>query len=264
MRSFCISLDKHLLDTWPILQREFAAAGIGGGKYTDTPVERISGLPGDATVTTVWTQYRLKNKLPRRHHEQLNNLNGIGCSLAHASVWQKIVDEQIPEALIFEDDVSFVADFQAKFNAMMDALPSDAQLCALGYILLQHPMTPVNSVIDQVTYPYQCTMSYMLTLAGAQELLKYFKPVETHVDIYIGILANLHPDFKVYAAHQAVCVHKDFLRKSDIGHDHLEQTSTNIAIISGSVVLSLALLGGIIFAARHHIKCKVKSKPKQK
>ena len=46
------------------------------------------------------------------------NIGEIGCALSHRLIYKKMIDENIPQALILEDDVSLLPDFYPVYRAL--------------------------------------------------------------------------------------------------------------------------------------------------
>jgi glycosyl transferase family 25 len=60
------------------------------------------------------------------------SLGEIGCTIGHISAMQKIVDENHPYGLIFEDDVYLDDSFMSEFDYIMSKCPSDFDVISLG------------------------------------------------------------------------------------------------------------------------------------
>jgi len=105
-------------------------------------------------------------------------LGQVGCYLSHRMIWQKMVDENIPQAVIFEDDV--VEDHFHPTFVNLD-------ISALGLDLLRLEGFPANynpSIFQKASRspmpikdrkisfaPSYGTACYVITLAGAKKCL---------------------------------------------------------------------------------------------
>lgn len=106
---YVINLDKRP-DRYQQCQLEF--------KKIDATVERISGIDGK-TVT---------------------NLNGLnmrqkacyGLTATHLKILENAISNKYKNILIFEDDVTFIENFNEKFNEKIPFLPDDWDLLYLG------------------------------------------------------------------------------------------------------------------------------------
>ena len=58
--------------------------------------------------------------------------SAIGCGLAHMNVWTKIVNENIDSALILEDDIDLVSNFNTKLTKVWKQVPRDWEMVLLG------------------------------------------------------------------------------------------------------------------------------------
>jgi len=146
----------------------------------------------------------------------------IGCFMSHLRIWQKVVDEDLPAVVVFEDDVVVYPDFEKKLQVLMAALPKDWDVCLLGavgciaqdkealnmksYGLLTGGGRPSpgksRTISEHVFVPYRPagTHAYLLSRKGA-ELLKIKCPkARYHVDLTAWSV----PELQLYCA-------KDFL-----------------------------------------------------
>ncbi|MFV0384894.1 glycosyltransferase family 25 protein [Paracoccus sp. (in: a-proteobacteria)] len=113
----------------------------------------------------------------------------IGCFESHRRVWNTLVDEDIPAAIVLEDDIVIASDLPEldfdKFVSRSGDLLKLDQNNLLDYTSLygtaQLPCGPGRNAIRLLGMEY-CTGGYFITLAGARKLLalsaKYFSPVD--------------------------------------------------------------------------------------
>ncbi|CAL1155452.1 unnamed protein product [Cladocopium goreaui] len=142
----------------------------------------------------------------------------IGCFLSHRRIWQKMVSEKLPAVVVLEDDVRLVEDFSDKLLKLMDELPADWEVCLLGAIGNINPdVEPFHMklysfcvgggrpspgktrrVSDNVFVPHRPagTHAYLVSLKGAERLVKELPLACYHVDLTAWSLPNL----KLYAA----------------------------------------------------------------
>jgi glycosyl transferase, family 25 len=113
----------------------------------------------------------------------------VGCFLSHRGIWQWMVDRQIPQALILEDDVAFLANFAqtlayatknapdgsyVQFQVRDLKFSSDELACSASQPRLIRP--PV--------VPLRCT-AQLVTLGAAQRLLAFSQTFDRPVDALI-------------------------------------------------------------------------------
>jgi len=82
-----------------------------------------------------------------------------GTLVTHMNIWKKMIDEQIPFATIFEDDVLFHEKWEALAPAYYNATPRDYGICYIGHHCGVGPSHIVR-------VPVYTTHAYMLTLEG--------------------------------------------------------------------------------------------------
>jgi len=87
-----------------------------------------------------------------------------GCLLSHAGIWKKMIEENMEQALIFEDDVIFHPQFLELAPLYWEHTPDDFDLLYLGAQLDY----PSKAHIARV--PVFCTHAMLVTLKGAHKL----------------------------------------------------------------------------------------------
>jgi GR25 family glycosyltransferase involved in LPS biosynthesis len=65
----------------------------------------------------------------------------LACVASHFEIYRRVADEQIPMALILEDDVLPVANFGRRVRRALDRVPARASLVQLGWV----DLTPVRA-----------------------------------------------------------------------------------------------------------------------
>ncbi|MDX3774630.1 glycosyltransferase family 25 protein [Chromatiaceae bacterium AAb-1] len=122
----------------------------------------------------------------------------IGCYLSHRALWQKMVDDNIPVAVILEDDIEISAGFVQALQQLsrlsnwdMIKISDDRNGQGEQRLKLDDTYTLVN--FRKVP---NCTTAYAITLQGAKKLLsrkKFFRPVDVDLQFYPEL------DFTVYS-----------------------------------------------------------------
>ena len=130
----------------------------------------------------------------------------IGCSLSHLSVYQQMVDNNIPYALIFEDDIEIKPDFVTLVTRLVETVLKDdhsdnKDVILLGYyqgrqgarvVALPgcsfYGRTPLGSSykLQIPVEPAAGTHGYVITLGGAQKILDHNKIISFPIDYYTG------------------------------------------------------------------------------
>ena len=121
---------------------------------------------------------------------------GSGCALSHKRIWQKIVDENIEQALVLEDDVVFHEKFKQLLPEFWNDTPHENSMVFLGYCCYWGDMGQSNVV---ETFPLT-THAYYMTKSVAQWFLDNFDDCNTNIDIHMQTLYYNKPrDWKCYA-----------------------------------------------------------------
>jgi len=87
-----------------------------------------------------------------------------GCFLSHANIWLKMINENIPMAMIFEDDVLFHPDFKVLAPLYYEKTPTNFDVIFLGSQFCFES----SSHIDRG--PVFCTHAMLVTLNGAKKM----------------------------------------------------------------------------------------------
>jgi GR25 family glycosyltransferase involved in LPS biosynthesis len=92
-----------------------------------------------------------------------------GIFLSHFSLLKHIVDNNIPFATVYEDDIAFHKDWSQLAPAYFAGTPPDYGLCYIGH----HCGCGVDANIVRV--PVYCTQSYIVTYEGAKLIYNKIK-----------------------------------------------------------------------------------------
>lgn len=175
--AFCINL-KHHPQKW---EKSFKALSENGFKN----IRRIEGVYGKELSqeyieqnVSVYARFLLKNPEQRCSHDQLTTLGAIGCYLSHVMIWKTIVNENLENAFVFEDDLSFVKEFKNTIPHYLSNLNSNIDVFSFGYN-------------NKDNNSFMGTQGYYITNDGAKKLLQYAFPIESHIDRYMGISNNI-------------------------------------------------------------------------
>ena len=116
----------------------------------------------------------------------------LACLLSHIRVWKKMISEDIPEAVILEDDASISFDFLEKFNITYDELPKDYNFLYLFVHPESQQLISSTIISDHLTlgYPTYGTVGYLITKKLAQELIELFSininlPIDETISWYL-------------------------------------------------------------------------------
>lgn len=187
---WAISLDRSV-ERWEACSAEFAREGLA--------VERISAVDGAALS---------EDDLVRdctRAGRWFCTRGMIGCFLSHRHLWERVVREEVPAVIIFEDDVRLAPSFKANVQQALAELPPDWDVCLLGavgninpdaewfFMLLFSFMVgggrpspgQTRRVSSNLFVPLRPagTHAYVLSLSGARKLLAQLPRARYHVDL---------------------------------------------------------------------------------
>ena len=133
-------------------------------------------------------------------------INEIGCALSHLSIYNKMIDENIENALIFEDDILIE---QAALVSLMDSLyklPNDWELVLLGNhqgiakdyetqssIWSKKKISNTHKLLRPIKLAYGAH-GYLINLRGAKKLAKELQIIKQPLDHYTGseMFVNLY------------------------------------------------------------------------
>jgi GR25 family glycosyltransferase involved in LPS biosynthesis len=123
----------------------------------------------------------------RHYHEELTN-GSIGCFLSHLKVYQKIVDNKLPCAIILEDDISnklSKEDFWKIINSIN--IPNDTDIMIFNCFFYGLKNLPNNNTVGTVDRFY-CLHFYFVTLEGAKKLVQHLSKIIYQIDSQISYL----------------------------------------------------------------------------
>ena len=171
MKCFVINLDSatkrfaHWTEQWN---------KWGGGEY-----ERFSAIDGTSQATDFRSEW--VGKLARCKQWFQNGLfltnPEIGCAASHLAIYEQIVENEMPYAAIFEDDMVFCFNVSETFSLLCPLLnPRIPQVVLLstGQQECEFSLTPINNV--------KCAGGYVITLAAAKRLLSLNTPLSNPID----------------------------------------------------------------------------------
>jgi len=145
------------------------------------------------------------------NHKDIRTKGAIGCYLSHYKIWEKIINENLNNVLIFEDDL--LTDVNTKeYEDYVNSIPQDYDIALLSWFTLW--FDPLNNpkkniIINNYWNKYNsinvfgCS-SYLLSIKGAEKLIKNAFPICYQVDAYINILNDLEPSFVRYIANKSL------------------------------------------------------------
>ena len=115
----------------------------------------------------------------------------IGCTLSHHAVYRRMIDENIPAALVFEDDVLLSPAFPAALTAANAFLDTDRRQVFLFSDGTQTPLSGDGNAFVRARNG-DCSEAYLITLPAARELLRVNSPMVVTLDSWTRFAARGH------------------------------------------------------------------------
>lgn len=141
-------------------------------------------------------------------------LGEIGCALSHIKMYEHIVANNIPEAIILEDDAIVSLYFKQILKDVLRKVPARREI-----IFFDHGKAKVFPIMRNLVERYRLarylkpsknskrsiirTTAYLITQDGAKKLLKFAYPVRLPSDFLTGLLQMT--DIQAYGVEPA-CV----------------------------------------------------------
>lgn len=146
-------------------------------------VDAVDGKTADPAIY----QSRLRQDIARRKKGRELLPGEIGCHLSHYHLWQRIVAEQIPQAIVLEDDAAPNADFCAVIADILSLnVPWDVINLAADSKRRTDAMLRGLAGKDYVFGRYQekllRTHAYLISLAGAKKVLDICREIAEPID----------------------------------------------------------------------------------
>lgn len=160
---------------------------------TSTRIQAIDGqkLTNDELIdlanNNIFTMDFIKKVLDKNiKKDPTTSLGAIGCALSHIRIWKRIVDENIAEAIIFEDDIEMNDNFVQEISKLEPYLPKNYDMIHLGYGLKS--LLGIRQIINKYFVKTNSCMSgfgYILSNKGAKKLLEHIFPISAPYDVEI-------------------------------------------------------------------------------
>jgi len=179
--AFLVNLDRHP-DRLACAQARLAAAGVEAVRMPAVDGAALSPAARRAAVS------RFHALLARG---RLYTHGQIGCTLSHHAVYRRMADENLPAALVFEDDVRLSPDFPASLAAaetLLDANRPQVFLFSDG----TYPPLPGDGRAFARAKDGDCSEAYLITLPAARELLRVNSPMVVTLDSWSRFAARGH------------------------------------------------------------------------
>lgn len=187
MQCFVINLPKDT-DRKQSISEELQKAGIEFSFF-----EAVNGA--ELMKNTNTADFYNEEKAIRERYRKMT-AGEIGCALSHLKIYQKMQDENIPHALIMEDDVYIETDnFRELVNKVELLYDENNPTVTLFSYIRRYVNTKESISLDEthVIHDYYrggSTYCYVITKSAAKKMLDSLFPVYTVIDKW-----ELYQDF---------------------------------------------------------------------
>lgn len=136
------------------------------------------------------------------HYPYKMSIGELGCYYSHRIIWQKIVDEDLPYAVIFEDDVMLYSNFHYKLLKILEAMPLDTDWVSLDQKVSSMNSSSAKSPLKLCAIQSKritCTgmYAYIITNQGAKKLLEITRNASAPIDIEV-VMSHLSKKINQY------------------------------------------------------------------
>jgi glycosyl transferase family 25 len=166
-------------------RRQACAGQLAALGLTPTFVEAVDGRKlSDAEIVALVDETGRLKRAPK----PLSKAE-VGCYLSHLAVLERIAREDIPQALVMEDDLLAGDSLPAVLTAIAEKVLPPYEMIKLGISEPQvkafTPILPLIAGAELVRHHnvVNSNLAYVITRAGAQRFLSYGRPIRYPVDV---------------------------------------------------------------------------------
>jgi len=130
---------------------------------------------------------RYNDDISRRSFDRSLSMAEIGCGLSHLSIYQRMVREGTPYALVSEDDAQFGPDARQRIEAALQAAPADWGVIQLRFDT-RHFEPPADGLVRFKfgdALPVAAT-AYLISQRAARALAENTLPIRYPADSLLG------------------------------------------------------------------------------
>ena len=207
-RTFVINLDRAQ-ERRESISKQLDALGI--------PFEFFRATDGRFFTENEQALYSHKETLKLLGYELTPN--EVACAMSHIRVYEKMIQENIESALIFEDDAK-IEDSLVQVLQNLSKFPDDWGLINLSSATYMYP-TKIEVIpgvsIAEFRKPPKFLVAYLVTLETAKKLVELAYPIRCPADFLTGRAGLKY--FKTYGVYPRV-----------VGQVHEAGTDSNIGV----------------------------------
>lgn len=135
--------------------------------------------------------YDFRKSYPKGYKYKMS-IGELGCCYSHRLAWKRVVDEDLPYAVVFEDDIVLYDDFSERLLEVLKAIPSEADFISINQRArwARPPKTSETEFVRPCTsgvIRVMCTgmYAYIITNQGARKLLEITRNTAAPIDIEV-------------------------------------------------------------------------------
>jgi glycosyl transferase family 25 len=152
------------------------------------PYKTVSGIKGTQLSPSEITR-AYDRKANASCFRRPLSIGEIGCYLSHRQAWQNIITEELPWALILEDDIEIAETLPDLLAALPKFMPFDLVKLSDNRKSPKVAVHKLNDHFQWVSYSRipNCANGYILSNDGAQKMLsrkQFFRPVDIDMQFY--------------------------------------------------------------------------------
>lgn len=111
----------------------------------------------------------------------------ISLVMKHYCAFKDIVENNIQNAVVFEDDIILCDDFENKLSNYINQLPDDYDILWIGTCCNLHtPKSDPNKNVYPNQHGSRCTHAYVVSYNGCKKLLDFFPSIYQPIDWYFN------------------------------------------------------------------------------
>jgi glycosyl transferase family 25 len=137
----------------------------------------VEAMDGNRLTDGDWSLYSKERALQVSGRELTPG--EVGCALSHARMWERMVRGNIPEVLIFEDDI-LIGDALPRILEHRSRFPKDWEMVNFSTDAPQEPFGPFLTGIYRASRHKDWAdraSAYLLNVNGARKLLEHVYPI---------------------------------------------------------------------------------------
>ncbi len=128
------------------------------------------------------------------NHKRALTAPEIGCAESHLTAYRRILEQDLPAALILEDDALLGHQFSQVLERLLPVLePDQPQVILLSHVPRYSAWGGLRlDKLHRLYRPYRAygAHAYLITRAGAQAMLEILRPIHTVADDWIYVMRS--------------------------------------------------------------------------